>query len=104
MLGSNPLSEHRRQIARTVNRFGSSVVTLFIDICERLLPEIGTLSQKAAGKLVGLAPLARDSGKHMGKRAVRGGRAGIRGTLLVYRHRVRHYNPDFARNRHAPPG
>jgi len=47
------------------------------------MPEIGTLSNKAAGKLVGLAPIANDSGKRKGKRPTRGGRAGVRSILFL---------------------
>jgi len=60
------------------------------------LPEIGTLSNKAAAKLAGLAPIARDSGKLNGNRPVRGGRSGIRSILFVVAEVVRRYNPDFA--------
>jgi len=60
------------------------------------MPEIGTLSQKAAGKLGGLAPIARDSGNASGKRSVRGGRAGIRSILFVVAELVRRHDPDFA--------
>ena len=59
------------------------------------LPEIGTLSGKAISKLVGLAPLARDSGKTIGKRPVRGGRAGVRAILFVVAEIVRRYDADF---------
>jgi len=47
------------------------------------LPEIGLLSNKAAAKLVGLAPIANDSGKRKGKRPTRGGRAGVRSILFL---------------------
>lgn len=47
------------------------------------LPEIGLLSNKAAGKLVGLAPIANDSGMRKGKRSTRGGRAGVRSILFL---------------------
>jgi transposase len=60
------------------------------------MPEIGTLSNKAAAKLAGLAPLARDSGKSNGKRPIRGGRSGIRSILFVVAEIVRRYDPDFA--------
>ena len=60
------------------------------------MPEIGTLSNKAAAKLNGVAPLARDSGKTKGKRPVRGGRSGIRSILFVVADVVRRYEPDFA--------
>lgn len=59
-------------------------------------PEIGTLSNKAAGKLAGLAPLARDSGKMTGRRTIRGGRAPLRGILFVVAEIVRRHDPDFA--------
>ena len=60
------------------------------------MPEIGTFSNKAAAKLGGLAPIARDSGTLRGKRAVRGGRSGVRAILFVVADVVRRYDPDFA--------
>ena len=60
------------------------------------LPEIGTLSNKAVAKLVGLAPIANDSGSIRRKRKVRGGRAGLRSTLYTVAEVVRRHNPDFA--------
>jgi transposase len=59
-------------------------------------PEIGTLSNKAASKLAGLAPLAQDSGKRAGKRRVRGGRASVRSILFVVAGVVARHDPDFA--------
>lgn len=59
------------------------------------LPEIGTLSHKAISKLAGLAPIANDSGRHQGKRAVRGGRGSIREILFLVASVVGRYEPDF---------
>jgi transposase len=59
------------------------------------MPEIGTLSNKAISKLAGVAPLARDSGKHQGKRAVRGGRAAVREILFIVASVAGRYEPDF---------
>ena len=59
------------------------------------MPEIGTLSNKTISKLAGLAPLARDSGKHQGKRRVRGGRAAVREILFIVASVVGRYEPDF---------
>jgi transposase len=59
------------------------------------LPEIGTISNKAVSKLAGLAPIARDSGKHIGKRQVRGGRSSVRSILFVVAEVVRRYDRDF---------
>jgi len=47
------------------------------------LPEIGTYNNKSIAKLVGLAPLADDSGKRKGKRRIRAGRAGVRSILFL---------------------
>jgi transposase len=47
------------------------------------LPEIGTYSNRAIAKLVGLAPIADDSGKRRGKRPVRCGRSGVRSILFL---------------------
>ena len=59
------------------------------------MPEIGTLSNKTISKLAGLAPLANDSGKHQGKRAVRGGRASVRDILFIVGSVVARHEPDF---------
>ena len=59
------------------------------------LPEIGTLTGKAISKLAGLAPLAQDSGRYQGKRAVRGGRSGVREILFVVASVCGRYEPDF---------
>lgn len=59
------------------------------------MPEIGLLSNKSISKLAGVAPLARDSGKHQGKRAVRGGRAAVREILFIVASVAGRYEPDF---------
>ena len=59
-------------------------------------PEIGRISNKAIAKLVGLAPIANDSGRRTGKRPVRGGRSTVRAILFVVAEIVRRYEPDFA--------
>jgi transposase len=45
------------------------------------LPELGRLNRKQIAALVGVAPLARDSGTLRGKRVVWGGRAPVRAVL-----------------------
>lgn len=47
------------------------------------LPELGTLSHKQISKLVGVAPLNCDSGKHKGRRFTWGGRADVRCALYM---------------------
>lgn len=46
-------------------------------------PELGTLNRREIAALVGVAPLANDSGKHRGKRFVWGGRADVRAVLYM---------------------
>ena len=60
-----------------------------------LLPELGQLSGRAISALVGVAPLARDSGTHQGKRHTWGGRAEVRAVIyMVVLSGVR-YNPSL---------
>jgi len=47
------------------------------------LPELGTLDRKQIAALVGVAPLARDSGTLRGTRTCWGGRASVRGALYM---------------------
>jgi transposase len=47
------------------------------------LPELGSLNRKQIAALVGVAPLARDSGTLKGKRLVWGGRAPVRAALYM---------------------
>jgi transposase len=47
------------------------------------MPELGALAHKGAASLAGLAPIARDSGRHHGKRFIRGGRAPLRQALYM---------------------
>lgn len=46
-------------------------------------PELGDLNRREIAALVGVAPLANDSGKHRGKRFVWGGRADVRAVLYM---------------------
>lgn len=48
-----------------------------------LLPELGRLSRQQIAKLVGVAPLNRDSGQSQGKRKIYGGRAQMRVALYM---------------------
>jgi transposase len=47
------------------------------------LPELGQLDRRQISKLVGLAPLANDSGKRQGKRQIWGGRGDVRAVLYM---------------------
>lgn len=57
------------------------------------LPELGRLSNRQISKLVGLAPLNRDSGTMRGKRTIFGGRAHVRSALYMPTMSAIRYNP-----------
>lgn len=59
------------------------------------LPELGTLSRHAIAKLVGVAPLNRDSGLMRGKRTIWGGRANVRNALYMAAESARRFNPPL---------
>lgn len=69
----------KREIMLSVPGIGPVVVnTLLGD-----LPELGTMSQKQAAALTGVAPYNRDSGKLRGKRRIKGGRYSVRTVLYM---------------------
>lgn len=58
-----------------------------------LLPELGTLTRHQIAKLVGVAPMNRDSGQASGKRRIRGGRAPARVALYMATLSAVRWNP-----------
>jgi transposase len=70
---------------------GRTVATLLAE-----LPDIGILSNKAVVKLVGLAPIANDSGNRQGPRSIRGGRTAVRTILFLIADIARKYDPSLA--------
>lgn len=57
------------------------------------LPELGTLNRQQISKLVGVAPLNRDSGKYRGCRHIYGGRARLRSALYMAALTATRHNP-----------
>jgi transposase len=47
------------------------------------LPELGTLDRRQIASLVGVAPIAKDSGTRQGRRPIRGGRGVVRAPLYM---------------------
>ena len=56
-------------------------------------PEIGKLTRRQIAKLVGIAPLNNDSGKHRGERHIWGGRADVRSVLYMATVSAKRCNP-----------
>ena len=61
------------------------------------LPELGRLDRRQIAALVGVAPLARDSGTLHGRRTCWGGRAGIRQVLYMAALVAARFNPVLRR-------
>jgi transposase len=59
------------------------------------LSELGCLSAKAITMLVGLAPVACDSGERIGERHIQGGREHVRSPLYLAALSAARYNPDL---------
>lgn len=58
-------------------------------------PELGQLDRREIAALVGVAPLANDSGKHRGKRFIWGGRADVRSVLYMAALSAMRFNPSI---------
>ncbi len=56
------------------------------------LPELGTLNRKQVAKLVGVSPIANQSGTRDGKRAVRGGRQAVRNAMYMAANSARQHD------------
>lgn len=91
LIDADPLWRELDQAFRTIKGVADRTVARIM----AEMPEIGTLSNKTISKLAGVAPLAQDSGKHQGKRAVRGGRAAVREILFIVASVVGRHEPDF---------
>ena len=79
MIDDDPLWAHLSNTFRSIKGVADRTVAWLVAD----LPEIGTYSNKSIAKLVGVAPIANDSGKRRGKRPVRGGRASVRSILYL---------------------
>lgn len=79
MIRRSPAWRERDDLLQSVPGIGRVVsLTLLAD-----LPELGRLSRREIAKLVGVAPLSRDSGTFRGSRFVQGGRASVRAMLYM---------------------
>jgi transposase len=59
------------------------------------VPELGTLTEREIAKLVGVAPLNRDSGNFKGKRTIWGGRANVRAALYMAVLSAKRFDPTI---------
>jgi len=79
MVRASPAWRERDDVLQSTPGVGRVVsLTMLAD-----LPELGRLSRREIAKLVGVAPLSRDSGTFRGRRFVQGGRATVRAALYM---------------------
>jgi transposase len=74
---------------------GVAAVTSHVLLAD--LPELGQLEHKPLAKLVGLAPLNRDSGKFRGRRTIVAGRGTVRTALYMAALSASRFNPPIRR-------
>jgi transposase len=76
-LAADPALRDRFEILVSIPGVGAATaVAMLVE-----MPELGALEHTSAASLAGLAPMARASGQHRGKRFIRGGRAPLRQAL-----------------------
>lgn len=90
---ADPALARRLAILLSVTAIGAvTAMTLLAD-----MPELGDLNDKQAASLMGVAPVARDSGVFRGKRHIRGGRAQVRKAVYMAALVATRFNADMKR-------
>ena len=79
LLAADPALKARFDILVSIPGVGeTTALTMLVE-----MPELGDLEHRCVASLAGLAPIARDSGQHRGKRFIRGGRANLRQAIYM---------------------
>jgi transposase len=79
IIKSSSVYQETAELLGTVPGIGPVTIASFIAFC----PELGNLNRRQIAKLVGTAPLNRDSGPRTGSRCVWGGRKTVRNQLYM---------------------
>jgi transposase len=91
LIESNDDWNNKSQIIDSVPGIGANTAHQLI----AELPELGELNRQEIAKLVGVAPLQRDSGTMRGKRTIGGGRQSARNVLYMGAFNAMRHNPRF---------
>lgn len=91
LIGSDPGLSRRHQILRSIPSVGEVAATVMLVG----ISELGTLTAKQIAMLVGVAPIARDSGNSSGQRHIHGGRQQVRSGLYMPALNACFNNPDL---------
>jgi transposase len=86
---ASPLWRVQEELLRSVPGVGPTLARTLLG----LVPELGRLDRHAVAALVGVAPLARDSGTQRGRRTCWGGRRAVRTVLYMAALTASRYNP-----------
>lgn len=91
IIAADPALARRHAILTSISGIGAITANQLI----ATMPELGTLENKQAAALAGLAPVARQSGQWKGKSFIRGGRANVRRALYMPALIAARFNPDL---------
>lgn len=91
LIAADAVLARRHQILTSIAGVGTLTANQLI----ATMPELGSLENKQAASLAGLAPVARQSGQWKGKSFIRGGRANVRQALYMPALVAARYNPDL---------
>jgi transposase len=79
MLKADEKNRRKIEILQSAKGIGDVATSMIL----AHLPEIGKLNREKIAKLVGVAPMNRDSGNSSGKRFIMGGRGHVRAVLYM---------------------
>ncbi len=91
LIQQSPLWRVQDQLLQSVPGVGPTLARTLLG----LVPELGQLDRHQIAALVGVAPLARDSGTLRGRRTCWGGRPAVRTVLYMAALTAARYNPVF---------
>ncbi len=91
LIAADATLTRRHQILTSIAGVGTLTANQLI----ATMPELGSIENKQAASLAGLAPIARQSGQWKGKSFIRGGRANVRQALYMPALVAARYNPDL---------
>lgn len=92
LIRDTPLWRERDDLLQSAKGVGPQTSALLI----AALPELGHLNRCQIAKLVGVAPMNRDSGRFRGERHIGGGRASVRSALYMAALSAIRFNPAIA--------
>ncbi|WGS51196.1 IS110 family transposase [Paraburkholderia sp. D15] len=90
-LRSSPAWRQKEDLLRSVPGIGPGAAATLI----AFMPQLGSLNRREIAALTGVAPFNSDSGKHIGRRRIQGGRAVVRRALYMACVPALRFNPTI---------